>query len=84
RDTVQVAKLATSMPKTAFRTVTWREGSAQALRSRFARHRVPVGGTEQNLIVEWPEGESKPTDYSLVRIPGQPSTKQMVRVLKQR
>jgi SRSO17 transposase len=84
RDKVQVAKFAASLPKTAFRTVTWREGSARALRSRFARRRVRVGGIEQDLVVEWPEGESKPTDFSLVAIPGQLSTKQIVRILKQR
>jgi len=84
RDKVQVAKFAASLPKTAFRTVTWREGSARALRSRFARRRVRVGGVEQDLVVEWSEGESKPTDFSLVAIPGQLSTKQMVRILKQR
>ena len=43
-----------------------------------------VGGVEQDLVVEWPEDESKPTDFSLVAIPGQLSTKQMVRILKQR
>jgi SRSO17 transposase len=84
RDTLQVSKLAASLSKKAFRKVTWREGSARALCSRFARRRVRVGGLDQDLVIEWPEGESKPTDYSLVAIPGQLSTKQMVRILKQR
>jgi SRSO17 transposase len=83
-DTMHVGKLAMALPKTAFRSVTWREGSARTLRSRFARCRVRVGHFDQELIIEWPVGESKPTDFSLVCMPGRPSTKQMVRILKQR
>lgn len=45
---------------------------------------VRVGTFEQELLIEWPEGEPKPTEYSLVHMPGQLSTKQIVRVLKQR
>jgi SRSO17 transposase len=84
RDTMQVAKIAQSLPKKALRRVTWREGTARALHSRFARRRVRVGGVEQDLIIEWPEGESKPTDFSLVAIADPLSTKQVVRILKQR
>lgn len=84
RDPRKVADLAAALPKKAFRKVTWREGRARALCSRFARRRVRVGGIEQDLLIEWPEGESKPTDFSLIAIPGAPSTKQMVRILKQR
>jgi SRSO17 transposase len=84
RDPVQVGQWAESLTQKAFRRVTWREGSARSLCSRFARRRVRVAGVEQDLIIEWPEGEAKPTDFSLVTIPGQLSTKQMVRILKQR
>ncbi len=81
---IQVAKLAVLLPKTAFRQVTWRQGSARAMVSRFARRRVRVGDFEQDLLIEWPDGEAKPTAFSLVAIPGKQSTKQMVRILKQR
>jgi SRSO17 transposase len=84
RDTMQVGKLADVLSKKAFRRVTWRQGSARALSSRFARLRVRVGNFDQDLIIEWPEGEPKPTDYSLVAIASRLSTKQMVRILKQR
>jgi SRSO17 transposase len=84
REPIKVADLAAGLPKKAFRKVTWREGSARALCSRFARRRVRVGAVEQDLIIEWPEGESKPTDFSLVTIPDALSTKQRVRILKQR
>ena len=83
-DTIQAAKLAASLPKSAFRQVTWREGSGGALQSRFARRRVRVGDFKQDLLIEWPEGEAKATDFSLVAIERPLSTKQMVRVLKQR
>jgi SRSO17 transposase len=85
RDSIKVSDLATQLPKKVFRKVTWREGSARALCSRFARRRVRVGDVEQELIIEWPEGEPQPTDFSLVALSGCPlSTKQMVRILKQR
>jgi len=84
RTTMQVAKIVAVLSAKAFRRVTWRQGSARALRSRFARMGVRVGTFEQELLIEWPEGEPKPTEYSLVHMPGQLSTKQMVRVLKQR
>ncbi len=84
RATLQVSKVAPSLPKKAFRKVTWRQGTSRPMCSRFARRRVRVGGIDQDLIIEWPEGEAKPTDYTLVAIPGQVSTKQMVRILKQR
>src|SRR6266851_3387238 len=37
---MSVKELALSLPKHAWRTITWREGSADRLRSRFARMRV--------------------------------------------
>ena len=40
---VSAKKLALGLPKQAWRTVTWREGSADQLSSRFARVRVRVG-----------------------------------------
>jgi SRSO17 transposase len=84
RDTIQVAIFAASLPKSAFRPVTWREGSGRPLRSRFARRRVRVGGVEHDLLIEWAEGESKANDFALVAIERPLSTKQMVRILKQR
>ncbi len=41
-DLVSAKKVAPSLPKQAWRTVTWREGSAEKLSSRFARVRVRV------------------------------------------
>jgi SRSO17 transposase len=69
---VQAKALAMSLPAEAWETVTWREGSADWLVSRYARIRVraahrdydlPEPRTEEWLLIEWPEGEAEPTKY---------------------
>jgi hypothetical protein len=69
---MSVKELALSLPKHAWRTITWREGSADRLSSRFARVQVrtaPIRGAaaraEETLLIEWPEGEAEPTKYWL-------------------
>src|SRR5258706_8911812 len=72
---VSVKALALSLPKRAWRTVTWREGTNAKLRSRFARVRVraaPIRGearfAEETLLIEWPKGEAAPTKFWLTTI----------------
>jgi SRSO17 transposase len=72
---VSVEALALSLPKRAWRTVAWREGTNRKLRSRFARVRVrvsPIRGetrfAEETLLIEWPKGEAKPTKYWLATV----------------
>src|SRR5712692_6834897 len=69
---MSVKELALSLPKHAWRTITWREGTADRLRSRFARVRVRTAPirraaerAEETLLIEWPEGEAEPTKYWL-------------------
>lgn len=71
---VSVKELALSLPRRAWRTIEWREGSAQTLSSRFARVRVRVARrderhhqvrSEEWLLIEWPKGDSEPTKYFL-------------------
>jgi SRSO17 transposase len=71
---ISVKELALGLPKRAWRTIKWREGSADWLKSRFARVRVrPARGDdrlaerrpEEWLLIEWPPGESEPTNYWL-------------------
>jgi SRSO17 transposase len=65
-DLVSVKKLALALPEQAWRTIRWREGSADWLSSRFARVRVraahgyllPELLAEEWLLIEWPEGEA--------------------------
>src|SRR5207248_688481 len=56
-----VKELALRLPKHAWRTITWREGTNEQLRSRFARVRVHASPTrgrrgqpEETLLIEWP------------------------------
>jgi len=71
---IAVRKLAFDLPKRAWRTITWREGTAGQLSSRFARVRVrvahrdykrAVGRPEEWLLIEWPMAEKEPTKYWL-------------------
>jgi SRSO17 transposase len=71
---VSVKALALNLPARAWRTITWREGSAEPLSSRFARVRIRAAHRDYNLtqsrpeewlLIEWPRGESKPTKYWL-------------------
>ena len=76
-DLISAKKVALALPKQAWRTVTWREGSAEKLSSRFARVRVRVGynklipetSSPEWLLIEWPEGEAEPTKYWLSTLP---------------
>ena len=75
---VSVKALAFGLPKRAWRTIAWREGAAEPLRSRFARLRVRAAHrdewraelrAEEWLLIEWPKGESEPTKYWLSTLP---------------
>jgi len=71
---VSVKELALGLPKRAWRTVKWREGTAEWLSSRFARVRVRAAHRDYNLtdsrpeewlLMEWPKREDEPTKYWL-------------------
>jgi SRSO17 transposase len=71
---VCVKALALGLSKRAWRTIEWREGSAEPLVSRFARVRVRAAHRDDQrahpraqewLLIEWPKGESEPTKYWL-------------------
>jgi SRSO17 transposase len=89
---VSAKKVALSLPKLAWRTVTWREGSADQLSSRFARVRVRVGYNKlipeklspEWLLIEWPEGEAEPTKYWRSTLPENVSLTQLVDLAKLR
>ena len=75
---IAVKKLALSLPAKVWRTIAWREGSAEQLTSRFARLRVRVAHRDYNLtksrpeewlLIEWPKGEAEPTKYWLSTVP---------------
>jgi SRSO17 transposase len=75
RKPVSVEALARSLPKDAWRTIAWRDGSNAKLRSRFARVRVraaPIRGearfAEETLLIEWPKDEAAPTKFWLATV----------------
>jgi SRSO17 transposase len=88
---VSVKALALSLPKHAWRTITWREGAADRLRSRFARVRVRIapirgaaGRAPETLLIEWPEGEAAPTKYWLATLDEKISLRRLVDIAKMR
>ena len=63
---IGVLELAQRLPRSRYRTITWREGTNAPLRSRFARVRVRAAHAdrpreEEWLLIEWPKGEAQPT-----------------------
>ncbi len=91
-DLVAARKVALGLPQQEWQTVTWREGSADRLTSRFARVRVQVGHHKlipeklqpEWLLVEWPEGEDEPTRYWLSTMPENVSFAELVDMTKLR
>jgi SRSO17 transposase len=90
---VSVKELALSLPKRAWRTIEWREGSAEVLSSRFARVRVRAARhderrheprAEEWLLIEWPKGEKEPTKYFLSTLPENISFQRLVYFAKLR
>ncbi len=90
---LSIAALADGLAPSAFRKVTWRQGSRGRMSSRFAflrvhaaerhvKHRPP--SDEQWLICEWPRDEDKPTKYYLSTLPATTSHRELVRFAKLR
>jgi len=87
------AEVIASLPKKAFRTVTWREGTKTRLSSRFCFVRVktthddgvPLSEREPLwLIAEWPEGDKEPRQFVLTTLPRRMSEEQIILLLKER
>ena len=84
-------ELALGLPRGAWRTVTWREGTNARLSSRFARVRVRTSPirrarerAEETLLIEWPQGEDEPTNYWLSTLPESTSFRRLVDIAKMR
>lgn len=90
---VSVKQLAMSLPSTAFREITWREGTDRKLQSRFAAVGVRAAHrdyekaephAEEGLLIEWPRGEKEPTKYWLSTLAPATKLKALVKMAKQR
>jgi SRSO17 transposase len=88
-----VKHLAMNLPSTAYKQITWREGTDRKLQSRFAAVRVraahrdyekaePHG--EEWLLIEWPRGEVEPTKYWMSTLPVTTKLKALVKMAKHR
>jgi SRSO17 transposase len=86
-------ELAHCLPASAWKTVSWRPGVKQSLRSRFAAVRVRPAHRdyersephpEEWLLIEWPKGDAEPTKYWLSTLPAETKLRSLVRLAKQR
>jgi len=86
-----VLQLAQALPRSSFRSVTWREGTSGKMRSRFAAVRVRPAHQddrrtdprpEEWLLIEWPSGEKEPTRYWFSTLRPNTSSRQLVRIAK--
>ena len=74
---ISVKQLALGLPKRAWRTIAWREGSADSCpralpgcaSCRPSRLQSYQGRPEEWLLIEWPKGEAEPTKYWLSTLP---------------
>ena len=75
---IKVSALAQSLPRKAWKTVRWREGTKGDLVSRFAALRVRPSHRdtwrtepwpEEWLLIEWPEDKDEPLKYWLSTLP---------------
>lgn len=88
-------KVAPKLSAKAWRTVTWRQGSRGAPRSRFAllpvwaahgwREQAHPPRVQEWLLIEWPKEEKWPTKYWMMQLGGPgPGLRQAVRTAKGR
>jgi SRSO17 transposase len=87
------AELARAIGPSAFRRVTWREGTRRKLTARFAAQRVvtvhedgwpPSEREDVWLLIEWLDGEPEPNKFHLASMPRTITRKELVRLVKQR
>ncbi|WP_245814241.1 hypothetical protein [Cystobacter ferrugineus] len=73
-----------------FRRCTWRSGTREELRARFALRRVVAAGVPKGqqeplwLLIEWRENEPEPANYFLISLPDRMTKKQLIRLVMQR
>ena len=90
---VSVREVAHHLPRKAWKTVRWREGTKGTMRSRFAVLRVrPAHRDELRteprevewLLIEWPSTEAEPTKYWLSSVPEETGLAELVALAKLR
>lgn len=94
REPEQIGELITRLGPEHFKTVTFRDGpDGKRMRSRFCFLRVRAAHEwekrssprrEEWLIVEWPKGKDKPTDYWLSNLPADTKPERLARLARLR
>jgi SRSO17 transposase len=92
-DSARVDDLANDAGISAFRKISWRDGTKKRMSSRFWMRRVKLDDDDGLtvakrdpiwLVVEWPEHEDKPSKFLLTTLPRRMSNKQVIRILQER
>ncbi len=90
---VSAKALAEGLSAEQWRDITWREGVAGALRSRFAALRLRPAHRDRRrsepwpeewLLIEWPEGEAEPIKYWFANLSEETSIERLVHLAKLR
>ena len=86
---LSVRALAQALPARAYRTIVWRQGSAEPLSGRFARVRVVAAHDDRArnpewLVIEWPRGDAEPLRYWLSTLPKATTFQALVGAIKGR
>ena len=90
---VSLKDLALALPASAWKNISWREGTDKTLKSRFAAVRVrpahrdylqTEARAEEWLLMEWPRGEAEPVKYWVATLPPETKLKDLVKIAKQR
>src|SRR2546425_6828859 len=90
---VPIAQLAVELPRSAWRGVSWRQGTRGAMHSRFACARIRPAHRdvdlhaprpEEWLLIEWPRNEPAPTKFWLSTMAPDTPLSQLVRLAKLR
>jgi SRSO17 transposase len=84
-DLVSVKEVVLALDKSAWKTIRWREGTAEWLVSRFARVRIRLAReTEQWLLAEWRQDANAPAKYWLSNLPEDIAFDRLVDITKLR
>ena len=80
---ISVAEVARALPGRQWRSVSWRQGVAGALTSRFARVRVRAAHRDQPraeewLIIQWPSEADEPLHYWFSNLPKATSWQRLI------
>jgi SRSO17 transposase len=84
---VSVEELARSLPRKAFRNISWREGTRGRMTARFAALRVRTSHGDRLrdlewLVIEWPENRPDPLKYFLSSVPEDVELEDLIRLIK--